>query len=214
MNLLTQKYATQNAAWPHAGRHILASHDDSTIVVYQAYKPSIGRFAIEHGRFGGPDFSLSRMSWIKPNFLWMMYRCGWGQKEGQQTVLGLRIRRGFFDSILARAVPSSFDGESFANRDAWQQAVEQSEVRLQWDPDHAPNGAKQERKAIQLGLRGEVLKAFAGSELLEVIDMTEFVASERTHATPESYSKLVMPAESLYVPSQASIRERIGLDAI
>jgi len=28
------------------------------------------------------------MSWIKPNFLWMMYRCGWGTKEGQQVTLG------------------------------------------------------------------------------------------------------------------------------
>jgi hypothetical protein len=200
MNLPTQKYATQNAVWPQSGRHILACHDDATIVVYQAYRPSIGRFAIEHGRFGGPDFSLSRMSWIKPNFLWMMYRCGWGQKEGQETVLGLRISRPFFDAILAEAVPSSFDADTFADRDAWQQAVEQSNVRLQWDPDHAPNGAKQERKAIQLGLRGDALKAFAGSELLEVIDMTAFVASQRQNAIPANYADLIMPTETLYLP--------------
>ena len=31
-----------------------------------------------------------------------------------------------------------------------------SEVRLQWDPDHHPDGSPQRRKAIQLGLRDEV----------------------------------------------------------
>ena len=63
--------------WPKEGRHILAQFDDDTVIVYQAYRPSIGRYAAEHGAFGG-DFSYSRMSWVKPNFLWMMYRSGWG----------------------------------------------------------------------------------------------------------------------------------------
>jgi uncharacterized protein DUF4291 len=27
------------------------------------------------------------VTWIKPSFLWMMYRCGWGKKAGQETVL-------------------------------------------------------------------------------------------------------------------------------
>ncbi|MDX2220356.1 MAG: DUF4291 domain-containing protein [Burkholderiales bacterium] len=212
MKITTQKYTTQNSAWPQRGRHILACFDDSTIVVYQAYRPSIGQFAVEHGRFGGPDFSLSRMSWIKPNFHWMMYRCGWGLKEGQEIVLGLRISRQFFDSVLAEAVPSTFDAEAFSSRDAWQVAVAKSNVRLQWDPDHAPDGAKQERKAIQLGLRGEVLQRFASSELLEVIDMTAFVAAQRQNAIPAKYPQLEMPAESVYEPSLPSIRRNIRLD--
>jgi hypothetical protein len=48
-----------------------------TFVVYQAYRPSIGAHALTHGAFGG-DFCYSRMSWIKSNFLGMMYRSGWG----------------------------------------------------------------------------------------------------------------------------------------
>jgi hypothetical protein len=63
----------QVRAWPESGRHILARYDDETIVVYQAYRAEIGRFAVENGCFGG-EFKYSRMSWIKPNFLWMMYR--------------------------------------------------------------------------------------------------------------------------------------------
>jgi hypothetical protein len=86
---------------------VLAQFDDESIVVYQAYRPSIGHYAIKNGRLGGPDFSFQRMSWVKPNFLWMMYRSGWGTKQGQEVTLGLRIRRTFFDRLLAEAVPST-----------------------------------------------------------------------------------------------------------
>lgn len=68
----TASYIEQSRQWPDSGRHILAHYDD-TIIVYQAYRPAIGHFAAEHAFFGG-EFKYTRMSWIKPNFLWMMYR--------------------------------------------------------------------------------------------------------------------------------------------
>lgn len=49
------------------------------------------------------------MSWVKPSFLWMMYRSGWAQEPGQEVVLGLRIARAFFDELLETAVVSSYD---------------------------------------------------------------------------------------------------------
>jgi hypothetical protein len=79
MTLMIEPYLAQEAHWPRSGRRILAQFDEESVVVYQAYRPAIGHFAAEHGYFGGA-FSLSRMSWIKPNFLWMMYRCGWASK--------------------------------------------------------------------------------------------------------------------------------------
>ena len=77
MNLLLEPYEQQRAHWPQSGRHVLAQFDDETVVVYQAYRSEIGHDAVRHGRFGSA-FSFSRMSWIKPNFLWMMFRSGWG----------------------------------------------------------------------------------------------------------------------------------------
>jgi hypothetical protein len=106
--LATAPYAEQMERWPQTGRHILAHFDDKTIIVYQAYRPEIGKFAAEKGYFGG-EFSYSRMSWIKPSFLWMMYRSQWGQADGQEVDLAVRLRRMFFDSLLVQAVPSSFD---------------------------------------------------------------------------------------------------------
>src|SRR2546426_7893609 len=93
MNLQTEQYLTQSKRWPASGRHILAQFDAETVLVYQAYRPAIGRFAAQQQRFGG-EFGLNRMSWVKPNFLWMMYRSGWGTKEGQEVTLAVRLWRG------------------------------------------------------------------------------------------------------------------------
>jgi hypothetical protein len=211
MHLATQRYVTQADQWPSQGKHILAHYDAETIVVYQAYGPSIGTYAIEHRALGG-DFSYSRMSWIKPNFLWMMYRSGWGTKEGQDITLALRVRRAFFDHLLAQAVASSFDPSDYTTHDDWALAVANSAVRLQWDPDHDPNGKPLLRRAIQLGLRGSVLEAFGRRELLDVIDMTEFVAAQRQQLSTVGLAQLKMPVERKYVPDDPVIARRLKLD--
>lgn len=211
--LPTESYGNQSRRWPPAGRHILASFDDTSVVVYQAYRPSIGHYAIQHGRFGGPDFSFNRMSWIKPNFLWMMYRSGWGTKDEQTVLLALRIRRSYFDSILAAAVPSAFDAVTYPSREQWQSAVAASEVRLQWDPDHDPAGRPLQRRAVQLGLRGTTLAAFASPELLEVLDISGFAAAQYAHVRNNELQHLETPLERVYVPADPAIARHVGLDA-
>ena len=59
MTIPVASYAEQCRAWPQAGRHILAHFDAETIVVYQAYAPAIGHFAVRHGHFGG-EFKYTR----------------------------------------------------------------------------------------------------------------------------------------------------------
>lgn len=211
MNLATARYLDQVATWPSEGRHILAHFDAETIVLYQAYRPSIGEYAIGHREFGD-SFSYARMSWIKPNFLWMMYRSGWGTKEGQETTLGLRLRRGFFDRILAQVVASSLSQSDQASQEEWKASLESSNVRLQWDPDHDPHGNAVARRAIQLGLRGAVLEDFGKRELLEVIDMTSFVAEQRDRLSRADVGELRTPVERVYVPGDEAIARRLKLD--
>ncbi len=208
--LLTEPYRDQLAAWPRDGRHVLAQFDDETVVVYQAYRPAIGQFAAAHGVLGG-EFSYTRMSWVKPNFLWMMFRSGWGTKENQEVTLALRVRRTLFDELLAAAVPSSWDRDQFATEAEWAKAVAVSAVRLQWDPDHNPAGGKLARRAIQLGLRGDVLEAFGRRELLEVIDLSGFVAEQRGRLASGGVADLVTPRERVYRPADAGVAARLGL---
>ena len=73
-------------------REIRANYDATGIVIYQAYREQIARPALASQRFVAP-FSLNRMTWIKPSFLWMMERSNWGRKPGQEYVLAVRITR-------------------------------------------------------------------------------------------------------------------------
>jgi len=203
-------YNTQNKSWPQEGKHIMAQYNDETIIVYQAYKPSIGKFAIEHGYFGG-DFSYTRMSWIKPNFLWMMFRCGWAEKEGQEVVLAITIPRTLFDEILEDAVASSFRQSNFNDQQEWKDALAKSEVRLQWDPDHSPTGGKEERRAIQLGLRGDMLRRFARDEIVKIEDVTNLV-KEQYNNVKGDYRELITPIEKNYIPKSVNALMNVGLE--
>jgi hypothetical protein len=209
MRIATESYETQRRRWPESGRHILAHYDDDTIVVYQAYQPAIAAFAVEHQRLGGPHFSFTRMSWIKPNFLWMMYRSGWGTKGGQEATLALRIRRTAFDAILVDAVHSSFVAEIYGHEEAWRAAVERSSVRLQWDPDHDPRGGALERRAIQLGLRGEVLRCFATEWIVEIEDVSSFAQEQRERLTRRQ--PIETPRERVLPVSDPRVAARIGV---
>ena len=81
-------YTEYESKFPQSGRHIIGSETDKGFIVYQAYRPSIAKFALENQFFGG-EFRLTRMSWVKPNFLWMMYRSGWASKPGQEHALAI-----------------------------------------------------------------------------------------------------------------------------
>jgi hypothetical protein len=203
MKLELEPYLEQNARWPAEGRHLLAQFDDESMVVYQTYSPDIGRFAAAHGYFGG-EFSYSRMSWIKPNFLWMMYRSGWGTSPSQTVTLAVRLRRSFFESVLAQAVPSSFDPGLYVDKTTWKRAVARSDVRLQWDPDHGPTGRPLRRRAIQLGLRGPVLEEYGRQAILEIEDISDFVAAQREVVRSGSLERLLTPRETVYTPVPAS----------
>ncbi len=190
---------------------MLASFDDETIVVYQAYRPAIADFAVEHQRFGG-EWSLGRMSWIKPNFLWMMYRCGWATKPGQERVLAVRMRRTGFDEVLAAAVHSSFVPEVYGDAEAWRRALDASPVRLQWDPDHDPHGTPQVRRAIQLGLAKEPLRRYSHEWTVAIEDVTSFVREQHAHVVASRLDELATPVERVYPMTDPDVARRLGVE--
>lgn len=210
MNLKTELYLNQNDRWQARGRVILAQYDVDSIIVYQAYRPSIGHFAAQHGYFGG-DFKLSRMTWIKPNFLWMMYRSGWGTKEGQEATLAIRLKRSAFDSILAQAVHSTYIPELYENSQVWAKAIAISDVRLQWDPDHTPTDDRVERRAIQLGLQREAAVNYSREWILSIEDISEFVEEQRQNVISKNYDALLTPSECAYEVIDRSVADRLQM---
>ncbi len=213
MKLKVKPYKEQLKVWPQKGHHIMAQYDESKVIVYQSYSPEIGNFAVRHQFFGGA-FSLNRMTWIKPNFLWMMYRNGWGTKEGQEVVLAIHLKRDVFEYYLDEAVCSSFQADMYKEREAWQEAVKNSNIRLQWDPDHDPFGAKLERRAIQLGIRNGDIETYAKDDILEIEDISEFVQIQHQLVLNNKLDKLIIPEEKPYIPANKNTSKRLRLSDI
>ncbi len=197
---------------PDEGFHILAHQTDDKILVYQAYNNEIADFAIKNQRLGGNAFKYSRMSWIKPNFLWMMYRSGWAGKPNQERVLGIWLKKTDFNKILSEAVYSSFQEKIYITHDNWKAQLAQKEVRLQWDPDHDVFGNKQLRKAIQLGLKGKILHDFGNNMITKIIDMTEIAQAQKVKIKAKEISKVIVPKEWQYEVKADDLREKLQLD--
>jgi hypothetical protein len=213
MKITTEKYPVSQSRLPSAGRYIIAHQTTDEIVVYQAYKPSIARYAVAHQVLGGNDFSFSRMSWIKPNFLWMMFRCGWAKKENQERVLALWINKPDFEKILLNAVQSSFKETQHVDYAHWKESLHTSDVRLQWDPDHDPYGNKLARKAIQVGLRGKSLEHFVHHQINCIEDITDFVHDQKEYVKNNTLDQLCIPVEEVWHVQNEILTKRIDLSS-
>ncbi|MEZ4614128.1 MAG: DUF4291 domain-containing protein [Caldilineaceae bacterium] len=210
MKLVTELYTTQRLEWPEKGHQMLAQFDDSSITIYQAFSKDIAEFAVAHTYLGG-NFRLNRMSWIKPNFLWMMYRSGWATKSGQEHVLAIKIGRPEFEEILRQAVHSHYVPAIYETEERWREVVAGSDVRLQWDPDHDPYGKPLQRRAIQLGLREQLLRKYAEEWIISVEDITEFVQEQQQHIALSKLECLHTPVEKIYPIGDTNLAKRVGL---
>ncbi|MGW6737246.1 DUF4291 domain-containing protein [Streptomyces sp. NPDC055013] len=150
---------------------VRARHTESTVTVYQAYRPEIGRAAAGSGRFPA-SWSRDRMTWIKPSFLWMMYRCGWAAKEDQETVLAVEISREGFEWALRHACLSHYVPALHGDRDAWKRQLRAAPARVQWDPERDLRLNPLPFRSLQLGLGGEATAQYADEWLLGIEDVT------------------------------------------
>ena len=189
-------------------REIRAAFDGEGLYVYQAYRPQIGRYAALHGRFGA-GFKLDRMTWIKPSFGWMLYRCGYGLKPGQEVVLRIKISHDGWLEALSRAVLSHYDRQTHGERAFYDKALKASECRVQWDPDRTLALERMERRAIQVGLRGTLIRRYAEEWILDIADVTELTLAVKD-AVATGAELPEVPQERAYdVPRE--IRARLGM---
>ena len=206
-----ENYNEQQTKLPKTGKHIIAETVNDTITVYQAFNPQISKYAVANQQFGGNHYSFNRMTWIKPNFMWMMYRAGWATKINQERILAVKLKLAGFEEILLRAVASSFKPEIYGSHEHWKARLKQSPVRLQWDPDHNPIGEKLERKAIQIGLKGDILKQFNTEWITEIQDITPFVKEQHPFAKG-NFNDLQVPFERVVnYNDRQDIIDNIGL---
>jgi hypothetical protein len=193
-------------------REIRADYDATSIVVYQAYREQIARPALASQRFVSP-FSLSRMTWIKPSFLWMMERSNWGRKPGQERVLAVRITRGGWEEALANAALTSPEQGVYSDAEEWRRQFEQASVIVQWDPERSLRGAALQVDSIQVGLSRAIIERYVNEWTAEIRDCTPLVRKLRDliatgHA---NQAQRLLPRERVY-PVGAVVARRLGME--
>ena len=172
-------------------------YDEKTIRVYQAYSNTIADEAVRLGTFG-TSFKLTRMTWIKPSFLWMMYRSGWGTKEGQERILAIDMKREGFDYIVNNSVISSFHKEIHGTHEEWKRMLEKSDIRCQWDPDRDIYGSPQKQRTIQLGIKGKISKSYVHDWITKITDITHEVNAIREAMKTNRDVYNILPSEIEY----------------
>lgn len=192
---------------PHGApsRQIRAVHTERTVTVYQAYAPALGLPAAREGRFPAA-WKRERMTWIKPSFLWMMYRCGWGAKADQETVLAVEIDRAGFDWALQNACLSHYDRDEHADRDVWKRQLRAAPARVQWDPERDLRLRPLPHRSLQLGLAGEASRRYADEWTVAIRDVTPL--ARRIHALVRSgdtaAAAALLPEERPYPAPQGT----------
>ena len=198
MSLSLESYHYQSIKyWPGEGQHIQANYDDEHIIVYQAYQTSIAQYILENNTFiGCPDFSMKRMTWIKPNFMWMMYRSAWGTSERQENIIGIVLKKTAFNELLQ----AGYD-----------------QISIQYNRDHNPFGFNIERRAIQIGIRDKALNKIFLPNIVRIIDMNQIVEDGRKIVfgekevkmknvenmfVSEDFNDLMIPIERIYYPKE------------
>jgi hypothetical protein len=145
-----------------------------------------------------------------------MYRSKWATKSNQQQhILAIWLRRSAFDSYLAQAIiHNSHKGLPKNDKKDSRTKTHRGTIRLQWDPDHYPNGEPViGRRAIQLGLK-KIESFLDGHDIIRIVDITSFVQTQYNNAVlpKKRLDQLRVPIERVYEPQDEETRRHIQLD--
>ena len=179
-------------------KDIYAVYNDETIRVYQAYSQAIAEPALEHQRFVA-SFKIERMTWIKPSFLWMMYRAGYGHKDdGQRRILAIDITHAGFRWALEHSC-GSYIPEDMSRQD-WDALKARTPVRIQWDPERDIRHNALDHRSIQIGLKGEAVKRYVNDWIVRIEDITPIAHKMYDHiqAGEDDAARALCPEERLY----------------
>lgn len=191
-------------------QEIRADFNKKTITVYQAYNKNIALPAIENNRFEKP-FSFTRMTWIKPSYLWMMERSNWANKSNQEFILGIKLNLESWEKALSLAVLTRPDKDVYPSGGEWESAFADAKVYVQWDPERSLRGAKLEERSIQVGVSRHLIEEYNDDWIEEIVDMTPLTKKINTLRKAGKYkeAKRLLPSEILF-PLSDTVKARIG----
>ncbi|KAL3481769.1 hypothetical protein BJX99DRAFT_253294 [Aspergillus californicus] len=195
-------------------RQIRAQYTPSTITVYQAYPPAIATAAIQSQTLHNiPGFKTTRMTWIKPSFLWMGYRSGFATKTNQEYVLAIEISREGFEWALQHSVLShnSPTGDHEKEKAIWKKKLRESPVRVQWDPERDLLFRPLGWRSIQIGLSGDAVERYLTRWIVSIRDVTGLMreVKELVECGELARAAGLVPREDVYEVDE-EVRQIIG----
>lgn len=190
---------------------IRATYNAQEIAVYAAFSPSIADVAVQNQQFL-PPFSYSRMTWIKPSYLWMMYRSDWARRAGQERILRIWLRREDWETILSEAVLSTPEKHVYPDAKKWRKQLEKSRVRVQWDPERDIRNQRLDYRSIQVGISAALSETYAKKWVQKIEDCTELTRQIRILVEQRRFDEAeqLLPEISIY-PVSESIRKVLGM---
>ena len=190
---------------------IRADYNKETIVIYQAYAPSIADNALTQQKFVSP-FSFNRMTWIKPSFLWLMHRSNWGQKSSQQKTLAIRITRVGWEKALSLGVLTHPEKSVYPSPKEWEIEFRNSVVHIQWDTERSLRGAGLNYYSIQVGISRHLIHEFVEEWIVKIEDYSPIVTKihQLIRSGKSKNVKRLLPSEKIY-PVDLKIGRRILL---
>jgi hypothetical protein len=194
-------------------RIIRAFFTKEFVRIYQAYNRSIADCAVKNNKFISPPFKMERTTWIKPSFLWMMYRSGWALKPNQERILAIDISHEGFLWALENSCTSSFDSLIYSSEKEWRIIKDSSLVVIQWDPERDINMNKLAYRSIQIGLTPSSTKLYVDKWTLNISDITDQVLKIHWLKSQNRIdeAKSILPHEAEYsIPP--SIEKKIGIN--
>ena len=191
---------------------IRAEYNRETITVYQAYSGNIAKNAIQNQTFSAP-FSFNRMTWIKPSFLWLMERSNWANKSNQEYILGIKLKRSFWEYLLSEGVLTSPENRVYKNGYEWENAFKKAKVHIQWDPERTIKGAKLPIRSIQVGISRHLIDSYVNDGIVAIEDCTPTVKKIEKLIKQGDYTKAkrLLPKENVYITSEV-INKKIGAE--
>ncbi|MGB0906787.1 MAG: DUF4291 domain-containing protein [Maricaulaceae bacterium] len=180
-------------------KDIRATYNAKTIRVYQAYSHQIAEAALENQTFTSPPFKMERMTWIKPSFLWMMYRAGYGHKDdGQRRILALDITHEGFRWALENSSGSHIP-EGMSAQD-WTAVKANKPVRIQWDPERDIHHNPLPYRSIQIGLTREAVQKYVAEWIVSIEDVTPLAHQiyDLIQSGEDEKAKALCPTEQPY----------------
>eukprot|EP00121_Abeoforma_whisleri_P016186 Awhi_evm1s14862 len=187
--------------------------DEEGVYFYQAYNDDIADWALQHQKFGGPSFNVTRMTWIKPSFGWVLYRSGYGKKHNQTRVLKIKLSHSSVAELLSKCTCTGGGGAN---------------GRIQWDPardmlrsdDRKEPNKMQKTRAIQIGIKGKISELYVDS-IVSIQDVSQLAHRVHEAHKEKSLKKLKikmnellldLPNERAYMPLCSNdVLERLGM---